>query len=101
MAPEEVALEHSEIDNVTGFSVEFERVDDGESPKRHNFELECENGGERDRSEEATVDGTESEAEISAQDWSSLDREMQHEPSEIKCSGSRGQNGTRRSARRP
>ena len=33
MAPEEVALEHCEIDNVAGFSVEFERVDDGERHK--------------------------------------------------------------------
>ena len=53
MAPEEVALEHCEIDNVAVFSVEFERVDGGESPQRQLFEQECENGGERDRSEEA------------------------------------------------
>ena len=44
MAPEETALEHPEIDNVAGFLVEFERVDDGESSKRQDFELECENG---------------------------------------------------------
>ena len=39
-------------------------MDDGESPKRHNYELECENGGERDRSEEATVDGTGSQQDF-------------------------------------
>ena len=33
MAPEEVALEHCEIDNVAGFSMELERVNDGEMPK--------------------------------------------------------------------
>ena len=33
MAPEDVALEHCEINNAAGFSVEFERVDDGENSK--------------------------------------------------------------------
>ena len=33
VTPEEVALEHCEVDNVEGFSVEFERVGDGESSK--------------------------------------------------------------------
>ena len=31
MVPKEVALEHCEVDNVAGFSVELERLDDGES----------------------------------------------------------------------
>ena len=65
--PEEAALEHFEIDNVAGFSLESERVDDGASPKRQNFKLECECGGERDRSEEATVDGNGSVVESLAQ----------------------------------
>ena len=77
-APEEVPLEHCEIDTLAGCSVEFERVDDGESSKRQNFELKCENGGERDWSEAATVDGNGSVVETLAQDWSPLDREMQH-----------------------
>ena len=54
-------------------------VDDGESTKRQNCELECENGRERDWSEEATVDGNGPMVEALAQDWSSLDREVQHE----------------------
>ena len=49
MAPEQVAPEHCEIDNVAGFSMELERVDDGESPKRQKTELKCEDGGERDQ----------------------------------------------------
>ena len=40
MAPEEIALEHREIDNVAGFFVELERVDDGASSKRQDFEVE-------------------------------------------------------------
>ena len=43
--------------NVTGFSLEFERVDDRQCTKRQNCELEYENGGKRDWREEATVDG--------------------------------------------
>ena len=50
-ATEEIALEHREIDTVVGFSVELERVVDGESSKRRDLELECENGGTRDRCE--------------------------------------------------
>ena len=45
VAPEETVLEQHEIDNVAGFSVELERVDDGESSQRQDLELECENGG--------------------------------------------------------
>ena len=98
MAPEEVALEHCEIDNVAGISMELERVNDGESPKRQNVELECENCGERDRSEEVPVDGNGSVVEALAQDWSPLDREMHHEcayshPRASALRWSRGQNG--------
>ena len=35
----------------------------------------CENGGERDWSEEAAVDGNNLAVEILAQDWTSVDRE--------------------------
>ena len=52
---------------------------DDESPKRQNCELQCENGSERDWSEEATVDGNGLVVETLAQDWSPLDREVQHE----------------------
>ena len=45
MAPEEVAVDYCEIDNVAGFSVDFERVDDGESSRGQN-RGECENGFE-------------------------------------------------------
>ena len=64
---------------MAGFSLELERLDDGESPERQSCELGCENGGERDWSEEATVDGNGPVVERQAQDWSPLDREMQHE----------------------
>ena len=83
MAPEEVALEHCEIDNVGSFSVEFERVDDGESSKGQNLLLECECGGERDWSEGAPVDGNGSLVETLAQDWSPVGRERQ--PTENEC----------------
>ena len=48
IAPEEAALEHHE----------FERVGDGESSKRQDFELERENGGKRDWCEAASLDGS-------------------------------------------
>ena len=48
VAPEETALEHHEVDTVTDSFVELERVDDGESLKGQDFEMECENGGKRD-----------------------------------------------------
>ena len=99
MAPEGVALEHCEIDNVAGLSLEFERVDDGESPKRQRIGLDCEIGGERDQNEEAPVDGNGSVVETFAQDWSPLDREMQRECADSRqrtralLGWSRGQNG--------
>ena len=61
MAPEETALQHREIDNVAGFSVELERVDDGESPKRpqtvsssHARHSQSSDGGQPCPSVEAT-----------------------------------------------
>ena len=78
MDPEEAALEHREIDNVAGFLVEFERVDDGESSKRQDFDFECENGGRRDWYEARPLDGHGS-VETLAHNWTPLDREVQHE----------------------
>ena len=57
MAPEATALEHSEIDNAEGFSVELKRVDDGDRSKRQDFDLECESVGNCDWCEAAFVDG--------------------------------------------
>ena len=79
-------------------------MDDGESTKRQHCELECENGGERDRSEEAPVDGNGSVMETLAQDRSQLDQVLQHE-----CADSHQRTNavtwpewaTRRCARRP
>ena len=79
MAPEETALEQREIDNMANVSVELERVDDGESPKRQDFEFECENGGKRDWCESVPVDGNRSVVETLAQNWTPLDREVQRE----------------------
>ena len=79
--PRKFRFEHCEIDNVAGFSVEFES-------KRQNLELECETGGQRDWCEVAPVSGRGSVVETLAQDWTPLDREMQHEcaqPSESEC----------------
>ena len=79
--------------------MEFERVDDGERPKRQNFELECDNGCVHDRSGEAPVDGNGSVVETLAQDWSPLDQELQHECADSHqgtsalLGWSRGQNG--------
>ena len=56
MAPKNAAPEHCKNHNVAGFSPEFERVDDGQGTKREHCELEWESGGERDWSEEATVE---------------------------------------------
>ena len=43
--------------NVAGPSLKFECLDDGQDPKIQNCELECEDGGERHRREEAALDG--------------------------------------------
>ena len=48
MGPKSAALERCKNHNVAGFSLECERVDDGQGTKRQNCELECECGGERD-----------------------------------------------------
>ena len=53
----EVAPEHCKNPNVAGFSLELERVDDGQGTKRQTCERECENGGERYWNEEVTMDG--------------------------------------------
>ena len=52
---------------------------DGENSKRQDFELECEAGGKRDWCEAAPVDGNGSVVETKAQNWTPLDREVQHE----------------------
>ena len=82
MAPQVVAVEHCKDYNVAGFSLEFELVDNSQGTKGQNCELECENGGKRDRCEEATVDGNGPVVETLAQDRSPLDREVQHERSD-------------------
>ena len=51
-------------------------MDDGESPKRQDFELERENGGKRDLCEAATVDGNGSVVETLVQNWTPLDRDV-------------------------
>ena len=66
-------------DNVAGLSLEFECLDDGKDPKRQNCELECEDGGERHRREEAAMDGIEPAVETVAQKWPSMDRKGQYE----------------------
>ena len=82
MASEKVAPEHCKDYNVAGFSLELERLDDCQSPKRQNCELECENGGKRDWSKETTLDGNGPVVETLAQDGPPMDREVQHERSE-------------------
>ena len=79
MASKNAAPEHCNNYNVAGFSLEFERLDDDQGTKRENCELECENGGERDWCEEASVYGNGPVKETLAQDGSSMDREVQHE----------------------
>ena len=69
MAPQIVAFEHC-------LPLEFECLDDGQGTKRHNCELERENGGECYWSEEAARNGAGTVVETLAQDWSSMDREM-------------------------
>ena len=79
MAPQIVAAEHCKDYDVAGLPLEFECLDDGQGTKRQNSELERENGCECCWSEEATMDGNGSVVETLAQDWSSMDREMQFE----------------------
>ena len=80
MAPEEIAPGHCEIHSVAGTSLELKRLDNDQSSERQNCELERENGGECDWSEQATMDGNGPVVENVAQNRTSLDREMQHEP---------------------
>ena len=79
MATQVVEAEHCENYNVAGLFLEFECLDDGQSPKRQNCELECEDGGERYRREKAAMDGSGPTVETLAQNWTSVDREGQHE----------------------
>ena len=79
IASEEIALGHCEAYSLAGTSLELQRVDNDQSPERQNCELECENGGERGWSEEATIDGNGPVVETVTQNRTSMDREMQHE----------------------
>ena len=47
-----------------------------------NCELECEDGGKRRRCEKAAMDGSGPVVETMAQNWTSLDRQGQHEHSD-------------------
>ena len=88
-------LEHREIYNVAGSSVWTK----GESSERQDLELKCENGGKRDWCEAVPVDGNGSVVETLAQNWTPLDREVQHVCADSHQSTSallgkaRGQNG--------
>ena len=79
MAPQIVAVEHHKDYDVAGFPLELECLDDGQGTERQNCELERENGGECCWSEKAARNGAGTVVETLAQDWSSLDREMQYE----------------------
>ena len=79
MAPQIAAVEHRKNYDVAGFPLELECLDDGQSTERQNCELERENGGECCWSEKTARNGAGTVVETLAQDWSSLDREMQYE----------------------
>ena len=79
MAPQIVAVEHREDYDVAGFPLELECLHDGQGTERQKCELERENGGECYWSEKAARNGAGTVVETLAQDWSSMDREMQHE----------------------
>ena len=79
MAPQIVAVEHCKDYDVAGLPLELECLDDGQGTERQNCELERENGGECCWSEKAARDGAGPVVETLAQDWSSMDREMQYE----------------------
>ena len=79
MAPQIVAVEHRKDYDVAGFPLELECLDDGQGTERQNCELERENGGECCWSEKTVRNGAGTVVETMAQDWSSLDREMQYE----------------------
>ena len=61
------------------FPLELECLDDGQGTEGQNCELERENGGECCWSEKTARNGAGTVVETLAQDWSSLDREMQYE----------------------
>ena len=77
--PRLVAVEHRKDYDVAGFPLELECLDDGQGTERQNCELERENGGECCWSEKTTRNGAGTVVETLAQDWSSMDREMQYE----------------------
>ena len=79
MAPQIVAVEHRKDYDVAGFPLELECLDDGQGTERQNCELERENGGECCWSEKTARNGAGTVVETLAQDWSSMDREMQYE----------------------
>ena len=79
MAPQNVAAEHCKDYDVAGLPLEFECLDDGQGTKRQNCELERENVGECCWSEKTARNGAGTVVETLAQDWSSMDREMQYE----------------------
>ena len=79
MAPQIVAGEHRKDYDVAGFPLELECLDDDQGTERKNCELERENGGECYWSEKAARNGAGTVVETLAQDWSSMDREMQYE----------------------
>ena len=67
MDPDETALGHHDIDNVAGYHLEVERVDDGESRNRQDFELECDSGGTRDWCERLPLDGNGPGGDVGAE----------------------------------
>ena len=79
MAPQIVAVEHRKDYDVAGFPLELECLDDDQGTERQNCELERDNGGECYWSEKAARNGAGTVVETLAQDWSSMDREMQYE----------------------
>ena len=78
-APQIAAVEHRKNYDVASLSMELECLDDGQGTERQNCELERENGGECCWSEKTARNGDGTVVETLAQDWSSLDREMQYE----------------------
>ena len=79
MAPQTVAVEHRKDYDVAGFPLELECLDDDQGTERQNCELERENGGKCYWSEKAARNGAGTVVETLAQNWSSMDREMQYE----------------------
>ena len=79
LAPQIATFEHRKNYDVAGFSMELECLDDGQGTERQNCELERENGGKCCWSEKTAWNGDGTVVETLAQDWSSLDREMQYE----------------------